>query len=206
VTPSWQTPSRRFTCGRSGTIVIVSPNTRARCATHRVERSTSDITRLRCDARFFRRLVVKQRSSRHDRRVTTATDHSAFPPERRSFRAHCPLHIFGPRSQTMDAASARAARHGDRASGTSSQDPPLERSVARRCSTSAGRDDGRYEIVLFGARRLIIEDSRSERLYRPARRAFDEAFDARARVFRWQGARRLDRTHAPARYAPARTN
>jgi hypothetical protein len=113
---------------------------------------------------------------------------------------HCPLHIFEPRyRQMIDAALGGARRigmatvrpeHRDAMAG----DPPLftvgclgEVQQARR------RDDGRYDIVLFGAQRFRIVDEiprDSERLYRLARvELLDESFDAAREGIPLQGLR-----------------
>jgi Lon protease-like protein len=113
---------------------------------------------------------------------------------------HCPLHIFEQRYRQMTEAALAGARrigmttvrpeHRDAIGG----DPPLftigclgDIQQARR------RDDGRYDIVLFGTQRFrIVEEipRDSERLYRLARvELLEERFDAAHEGIPLQGRR-----------------
>jgi hypothetical protein len=159
-------------------------------------------------ARFFRCApAASSKRSRvdYDRRVTTALATEIIPLFPLSNvvlfpQVHCPLHIFEPRyRQMIEAALGGARRIGmvtvrPEHHAAMGGDPPL---FAIGClgdiQQARRRDDGRYDIVLFGARRFrIVEEipRDSERLYRVARvELLEEAFDAAREGIPLQGLR-----------------
>jgi uncharacterized protein len=103
-------------------------------------------------------------------------------------RIHCPLHIFEPRYRQMTTDAIAGAKqigmatvrpeHAEQMAG----DPPLfSIGCMGTIQRAQRRDDGRYDIVLFGTRRFRIEREiprKGDRLYRIARVALlDERFD-----------------------------
>ena len=115
-------------------------------------------------------------------------------------QVHCPLHIFEPRYQQM----AAAALGGTRRIGMTTVRPEHQSAMAGdpplftigcigAIQQSRRRDDGRYDIVLFGAQRFrIVEEipRESERLYRIARvELLDERFDEAREGIPLQGLR-----------------
>ena len=115
-------------------------------------------------------------------------------------RVHCPLHIFEPRYRQMIADALDGARRIGMATvrpehrSEMAGDPPL---FAIGCTgtiqQARRRDDGRYDIVLFGAQRFrIVEElpRGDERLYRVARvELLDERFDEEREGIPLQGLR-----------------
>lgn len=94
-------------------------------------------------------------------------------------QVHCPLHIFEPRYQQMAADALGGARRIGMATvrpehqSALAADPPLFTiGCIGAIQQSRRRDDGRYDIVLFGVQRFrIVEEipRESERSYRLAR-------------------------------------
>lgn len=115
-------------------------------------------------------------------------------------QVHCPLHIFEPRyRQMIDASLAGAKRIGmvtvrPEHRAAIGGDPPLFTIGCLGDIQQARRhDDGRYDIVLFGARRFrIVEEIPRDdsRLYRLARvEILEERFDAAREGIPLQGLR-----------------
>ena len=115
-------------------------------------------------------------------------------------QVHCPLHIFEPRYQQMAADALGGARRIGMATvrpehqSALAGDPPLFTiGCIGAIQQSRRRDDGRYDIVLFGVQRFrIVEEipRESERLYRLARvELLDERFDEAREGIPLQGLR-----------------
>ena len=112
----------------------------------------------------------------------------------------CQLHIFEPRYRQMIGAALDGARRIGMATvrpehrAAMGGDPPLfSIGCVGDVQQARQRDDGRYDIVLFGAQRFrIVEEipRDSERLYRVARvELLDERFDAEREGIPLQGRR-----------------
>jgi hypothetical protein len=113
---------------------------------------------------------------------------------------HCPLHVFEPRYRQMTAAALAGSRRIGMITirpehvGEVAGDPAL---FAIGCigeiQGSQRRDDGRYDIVLYGTQRFrIVEElpRSGERLYRTARiEPLDDRFDAARDGLRLQSLR-----------------
>ncbi|MBS1106042.1 MAG: putative Peptidase lon-like [Deltaproteobacteria bacterium] len=115
-------------------------------------------------------------------------------------QVHCPLHIFEPRYQQMAADALGGARRIGMATvrpehqSALAGDPPLFTiGCIGAIQPARRRDDGRYDIVLFGVQRFrIVEEipRESERLYRLARvELLDERFDEAREGIPLQGLR-----------------